>query len=230
MARRRRKGKAGKRVAGLLSALLAVPALYLAAALGGSLIPVNRGWTEPAEGTTIYLADNGIHADIIMPVKARRARLVPVAPQERMRRATSSGLPSALASSAFISTRQRGWTSLRARSGRRWPAASVSFTSNMSPAPTTPCARSGFGQRNIAACGHRSGRSSRTGGRSVFLTKATTAATPSIAASARRARSTPATAGSRTDSGWRGSRPASGHLHPRARLALPEGRFRVRNG
>ena len=52
-------------------AVLAVPALYLVGALIGSLVPVNRGWTEPAEGTTIYIADNGIHADIIMPVDAQ---------------------------------------------------------------------------------------------------------------------------------------------------------------
>jgi len=50
--------------------LLALPAAYLLAALTGSLIPVNRGWTEPDEGITIYLADNGIHADIVMPVRA----------------------------------------------------------------------------------------------------------------------------------------------------------------
>ena len=71
MARRRRKGKAGKWFARLLSVVLALPALYLAAALIGSLIPVNRSWTEPAKGTTIYLADNGVHADIIMPVEAQ---------------------------------------------------------------------------------------------------------------------------------------------------------------
>jgi len=71
VARRRRKGKAGKWFARLLSAVLAFPALYLVAALIGSLIPVNRSWTEPAAGTTIYLADNGIHADVIMPVKAQ---------------------------------------------------------------------------------------------------------------------------------------------------------------
>jgi uncharacterized protein (TIGR02117 family) len=47
-----------------------MPALYLVAALIGSLVPVNRGWTEPTEGTTVYLADNGIHADVIMPVRA----------------------------------------------------------------------------------------------------------------------------------------------------------------
>jgi len=68
--RRRKKGKAGKWVGRLLTALLAVPALYFTAALIGSLVPVNRGWTEPAQGTTIYIADNGIHADIIMPVQA----------------------------------------------------------------------------------------------------------------------------------------------------------------
>jgi uncharacterized protein (TIGR02117 family) len=53
-----------------LAAFLAVPALYLMAALVGSLVPLNRGWTEPAQGTVIYIADNGIHADIIMPVRA----------------------------------------------------------------------------------------------------------------------------------------------------------------
>jgi uncharacterized protein (TIGR02117 family) len=70
VARRRRKGTAGKWVGRAISALLAIPALYLVAALAGSLIPVNRSWAEPAEGTAIYLADNGIHADIIMPVEA----------------------------------------------------------------------------------------------------------------------------------------------------------------
>jgi len=50
--------------------VLALPALYLVAALVGSLVPVNRGWTEPSEGTAIYIADNGTHADIVMPVKA----------------------------------------------------------------------------------------------------------------------------------------------------------------
>ncbi len=80
MAHRRRKGKAGKWVARVFSAILALPALYLLAALIGSLVPVNRAWTETAQGTTIYLADNGIHADIVMPVKAQGldwASLVP---------------------------------------------------------------------------------------------------------------------------------------------------------
>lgn len=52
-------------------AILAVPALYLFAAVVGSVLPVNRGWEEAGSGTTVYLADNGIHADIIMPVSAQ---------------------------------------------------------------------------------------------------------------------------------------------------------------
>ena len=81
MARRRGKTKAGKWLARSLALLLAVPAVYLVAALIGSLVPVNRGWAEPAEGTTIYLADNGIHVDILMPIRAQGldwTRFVPV--------------------------------------------------------------------------------------------------------------------------------------------------------
>ena len=47
-------------------AVAAVPIVYLLAALIGSLVPVNRGWTEPEQGVTIYLANNGIHSDIVM--------------------------------------------------------------------------------------------------------------------------------------------------------------------
>lgn len=80
MARRRRKGKSGKWVARALSAVLAIPALYLGAALFGSLVPVNRGWSEPADGTTIYLADNGIHVDLIMPIAAQGLDWRPLIP------------------------------------------------------------------------------------------------------------------------------------------------------
>ena len=81
MVRRRRKGKWGEWVGRLLSGLLALPALYLLAALIGSILPVNRGWTEPAQGTTIYIADNGIHADIIMPVEAQGLDWAPLVPK-----------------------------------------------------------------------------------------------------------------------------------------------------
>ena len=58
-----------------------MPALYLLAALVGSLVPVNRGWTEPDEGITIYLADNGIHADLIMPAAAHGLDWRPLLPK-----------------------------------------------------------------------------------------------------------------------------------------------------
>ena len=79
MARRRRKsGRFWRR--GLL-ALLAVPMLYLLAALVGSLIPVNRDWAEAEEGIPIYIADNGIHADIIMPAMAQGLDWAPIVPK-----------------------------------------------------------------------------------------------------------------------------------------------------
>ena len=82
MARRRRKSKSGKWVGRLLTAVLAIPAFYLAAALIGSLVPVNRNWTEPTQGTTVYIADNGIHADIIMPVDAQGLDWRPIFPNK----------------------------------------------------------------------------------------------------------------------------------------------------
>lgn len=65
----------------MLSLILLVPALYLAAALAGSLIPVNAGWREPGQGITIYLADNGIHADLVMPAKADGLDWTPLLPK-----------------------------------------------------------------------------------------------------------------------------------------------------
>jgi uncharacterized protein (TIGR02117 family) len=87
MARRRRKSKSGKWLGRLLTILLVLPATYMAAALLGSLVPVNRAWTEPSEGPTIYLADNGIHADLIMPVKAEGLDWTPLLPRRDFRAA-----------------------------------------------------------------------------------------------------------------------------------------------
>ena len=70
MAGRRRKVRRNKWVGQGITAVLAVPALYLVAALLGSLVAVNRDWREAEQGTTIYIADNGVHTDIIMPVRA----------------------------------------------------------------------------------------------------------------------------------------------------------------
>ncbi|MEO7277195.1 MAG: TIGR02117 family protein [Sphingomicrobium sp.] len=75
MTQRRRKSNGRNRVRTgarrIALAILALPTAYLLAALIGSLLPVNRGWTEPRQGTTVYLADNGVHVDILMPVEAQ---------------------------------------------------------------------------------------------------------------------------------------------------------------
>ena len=81
MARRRRKNKTGRWGGRLVTLLLAVPTLYLVAALIGSVVPVNGGWSEPGEGTIIYIADNGVHADIIMPIDAQGLDWAPLAPK-----------------------------------------------------------------------------------------------------------------------------------------------------
>ena len=79
MARRRRKRTSLWTKVAL--AVLAVPALYLVAAFAGSLIPVNRGWTEPSGGITVYLADNGVHADLILPATAQGLDWRPLVPR-----------------------------------------------------------------------------------------------------------------------------------------------------
>lgn len=79
MARRRRKRWNSWR--GVALALGAIPGLYLIAALLGGLIPVNTGWTEPDRGITIYIADNGIHADLVMPVAAQGLDWAPLLPR-----------------------------------------------------------------------------------------------------------------------------------------------------
>ena len=51
--------------------LLAPIALYLVAALVGSLVPLNRDWQEPDTGPTVWLVSNGVHLDIAFPVTAQ---------------------------------------------------------------------------------------------------------------------------------------------------------------
>ena len=65
-------------------AIIAIPALYLLAALIGALIPVNNGWQEPAEGITIYVANNGVHADLVLPANAAGLDWRPLLPRSDM--------------------------------------------------------------------------------------------------------------------------------------------------
>jgi uncharacterized protein (TIGR02117 family) len=76
-----RRGRKASLLRRLLFALAAVPMAYLLAALIGSLVPVNRGWTEPDEGVTVYLANNGLHSDIVMPAKAQGLDWTPFLPK-----------------------------------------------------------------------------------------------------------------------------------------------------
>lgn len=82
MAKRKRRTRRWPRR--ILLGVLAVPFFYLAAALAGSVLAVNREWREPAQGITIYLADNGLHADLVLPVRAAGLDWAPLVPHSDM--------------------------------------------------------------------------------------------------------------------------------------------------
>ncbi|RZV49922.1 MAG: TIGR02117 family protein [Sphingomonadaceae bacterium] len=68
---RRKKQSRISQVARILAAIILIPlASFIGLAALGSVIPVNTAWEEPEEGVTIYLADNGVHLDIVFPVEA----------------------------------------------------------------------------------------------------------------------------------------------------------------
>lgn len=54
----------------LIALMLAPIGLYFAAAGILSHVPVNNGWREPTDGVTIYVASNGIHTGIVVPVSS----------------------------------------------------------------------------------------------------------------------------------------------------------------
>ena len=83
MTRRRRRKKLSW-PARIARAVLAIPLLYIFAALIGGLIPVNAGWREPHKGVTIYLANNGVHADLILPANAQGLDWRPLVPKSDM--------------------------------------------------------------------------------------------------------------------------------------------------
>ncbi|MGI8931910.1 MAG: TIGR02117 family protein [Sphingomicrobium sp.] len=79
MSRRRRKKLSWpKRIA---LAIAAIPLAYLVAALIGGLVPVNAAWREPEQGITIYLADNGVHVDLILPATQQGLDWRPLVPK-----------------------------------------------------------------------------------------------------------------------------------------------------
>jgi len=84
MARRKRRSRKFSWPARIALAILAIPLLYITAALVGGLIPVNAGWREPDHGITIYVANNGVHADLILPDNAQGLDWRPLVPKSDM--------------------------------------------------------------------------------------------------------------------------------------------------
>ncbi|MFS2111258.1 TIGR02117 family protein [Sphingomonas sp. Sphisp140] len=56
----------------LAGGLILLVVAYLAAAALGAGLAVNGGREPPAEGVRIYVADNGVHTDLILPAAAFR--------------------------------------------------------------------------------------------------------------------------------------------------------------
>jgi uncharacterized protein (TIGR02117 family) len=69
----------------MIGGLLAVPLLYLLAALVGGLIPANAGWQEPREGVAIFVRTNGVHTWIMMPTVNADMDWRPLAPAAHIR-------------------------------------------------------------------------------------------------------------------------------------------------
>jgi len=82
MTRRRRKGRWPRK---LVLAAFALPAIYLAGAAVGGLVSVNASWVEPAEGVTVYLANNGVHIDLVLPATAEGLDWRPLLPRSDFR-------------------------------------------------------------------------------------------------------------------------------------------------
>lgn len=54
--------------------------LYLAAAVAGSLIPRNASWEEPSDGVLLFVRNNGIHVDLVLPASAAGIELYRLVP------------------------------------------------------------------------------------------------------------------------------------------------------
>ncbi|MBC9034142.1 TIGR02117 family protein [Sphingomonas sp. JC676] len=60
-----------RRELGLAVLLVALVVAYPVAALIGGAIPVNSNWRQADAGVRIYVIDNGIHSDLVLPVVAQ---------------------------------------------------------------------------------------------------------------------------------------------------------------
>lgn len=59
-----------RRLSFVLPGVAGVVAAYLTAGLVGAAWAVNRDWRPPARGVTIWVEDNGIHTDLVLPKRA----------------------------------------------------------------------------------------------------------------------------------------------------------------
>ena len=81
------------RVVGIAAlCVVGVAVAYAAIGLALSLIPVN-GNAEPGGDVVVYLINNGVHADIVVPTKAERID---------SRYSGSTGRPTVFASAGFL--------------------------------------------------------------------------------------------------------------------------------
>jgi uncharacterized protein (TIGR02117 family) len=60
--------QAGRVLARLVGAVVALLLAFLIAALIGGAIPVHSAYRAPAKGVRIWVVDNGVHTDLVLPV------------------------------------------------------------------------------------------------------------------------------------------------------------------
>jgi len=75
----------------LALALVALPFIYFALALAGSLVPANWGWQPPERGITIFVRTNGVHTWIMVPAAAAGVDWRPLAPAAHIREPARAG-------------------------------------------------------------------------------------------------------------------------------------------
>ena len=69
----------------LLAALVAIPVLYLAAAIILGTLPANRGWQEAPAGVQIFVRTNGVHTWIMVPKVSADMDWRPFVPAQHLR-------------------------------------------------------------------------------------------------------------------------------------------------
>jgi uncharacterized protein (TIGR02117 family) len=69
----------------IFAGLVAIPALYLSAALLLGTFPANRGWHEAERGVPIFVMTNGVHTWLMVPAVNQDMDWRPLVPGEHLR-------------------------------------------------------------------------------------------------------------------------------------------------